>query len=137
MNHREEVNRAVEAALANNVIREMNTLLCALSEDPELSREERYSQQQRLRMAVFKHSTEKQELAEPRRNWRTRGGIIGYPEIDDDPEHPTTFCSYPLHAFLEPGKRAESTVNPSQHPRRRLWPAIGDVRCGKIFWFCQ
>jgi len=77
MNHREEVNRAVEAALANNVIREMNTLLCTLSEDPELSREERYSQQQRLRMAVFKHSTEKQELAEQRRNWLTRGGIIG------------------------------------------------------------
>lgn len=77
MNHREEVNRAVDAALANNVIREMNTLLCALSEDPELSREERYSQQQRLRMAVFKHSTEKQELAEQRRIWLTRGGIIG------------------------------------------------------------
>ncbi|ORM54997.1 hypothetical protein HA41_03230 [Pantoea conspicua] len=76
MNHREEVNRAVEAALANNVIREMNMLLCELSEDPELSREERYTQQQRLRMAVFKHSTEKQELAEQRRNWLTRGGII-------------------------------------------------------------
>ena len=76
MNHREEVNRAVEAALANNVIREMNMLLCELSEDLELSREERYTQQQRLRMAVFKHSTEKQELAEQRRNWLTRGGII-------------------------------------------------------------
>jgi len=76
MNHREEVNRAVEAALANNVIREMNMLLCELSEDPELSLEERYTQQQRLRMAVFKHSTEKQELAEQRRNWLTRGGII-------------------------------------------------------------
>jgi len=76
MNHREEVNRAVEAALANNVIREMNMLLCELSEDSELSREERYTQQQRLRMAVFKHSTEKQELAEQRRNWLTRGGII-------------------------------------------------------------
>jgi hypothetical protein len=39
--------------------------------DPELSREERYSQQQRLRMAVFKHSTEKQELAEQRRSRMT------------------------------------------------------------------
>lgn len=76
MNHREEVIQAVDAALERNVIREMNALLCELSDDPELSREERYTQQQRLRMAVFKHGTEKQELAEQRRNWLTRGGII-------------------------------------------------------------
>lgn len=76
MTHLDEVTTAVDAAIANNVIREMNMLLCELSEDSRLTREERFIQQQRLRVAVFKHSTEKKELAEQRRNWLTRGGVI-------------------------------------------------------------
>jgi len=76
MTHLDEVITAVDAAIANNVIREMNELLCELSEDSWLTREERFTQQQRLRVAVFKHSTEKHELAEQRREWLTRGGII-------------------------------------------------------------
>lgn len=76
MTHLDEVITAVDAAIANNVIREMNELLCELSEDSQLTREERFTQQQRLRVAVFKHSTEKHELTEQRREWLTRGGII-------------------------------------------------------------
>lgn len=76
MTHLNEVISAVDAAIANNLIREMNQLLCELSEDSRLTREERFTQQQRLRVAVFKHGAEKKELAEQRRNWLTRGGII-------------------------------------------------------------
>lgn len=59
MTHLNEVITAVDAAIANNLIREMNQLLCALSEDSRLTREERFTQQQRLRVAVFKHGSEK------------------------------------------------------------------------------
>lgn len=76
MTHLDEVMTAVDTAIANNIIREMNVLLCELSEDSRLTREERFTQQQRLRAAVFQHSTEKKELAEQRRNWLTRGGLI-------------------------------------------------------------
>lgn len=76
MTHLDEVITAVDAAIARNVIREMNVLLCELSEDSRLTREERFTQQQRLRIAVFKHSAEKQALAEQRRHWLARGGII-------------------------------------------------------------
>jgi hypothetical protein len=54
----------------------MNELLCLLSEDLELTRQDRYEQQQRLRVAVYHHSAEKKELAEQRLKWLTRGGVI-------------------------------------------------------------
>ncbi|WP_034918323.1 MULTISPECIES: DUF2526 family protein [Erwinia] len=76
MDHLAEVVARVDESIVKNVIPQMNTLLCELSEDKALSREDRYAQQQRLRVAVFKHSTEKEELAEQRRRWLTQGGII-------------------------------------------------------------
>ncbi|MEG3131613.1 DUF2526 family protein [Pantoea cypripedii] len=76
MKHRDEVFALVEAAVQNNVIREMNELLGQLSSDTELSREDRFAAQQRLRQAVFMRDQEKQELAAQRHKWLTRGGII-------------------------------------------------------------
>lgn len=76
MTHTEKVIEAVDNALARYIIREMNILLCELSEDANLTREFRFEQQHRLRLAVFRHSTEKKELAEQRRKWLTQGGII-------------------------------------------------------------
>lgn len=76
MAHIDDIIDAVDKAIDNNVIRDMNILLCQLSEDKALSREARYQQQQRLRVAVFRHSTEKADLAEQRRQWLTQGGII-------------------------------------------------------------
>ncbi|MEA5105609.1 DUF2526 family protein [Pantoea sp. S18] len=76
MTHTDKVIEAVDNALACNIIREINILLCELSEDADLSREFRFEQQHRLRLAVFRHSTEKKELAEQRRKWLTQGGII-------------------------------------------------------------
>ena len=51
MAHLEDVITRVDAALAENVIEHMNELLIELSDDAELSREDRYAQQQRLRIA--------------------------------------------------------------------------------------
>ena len=76
MAHTDDVIKAVNDVIERNVIREMNILLCELSDDSELTREDRYEHQQRLRKAVFHHSTEKKELAEQRRKWLTQGGII-------------------------------------------------------------
>jgi len=76
MAHTDEVIEAVENALARNIIREMNILLYELSEVANLTRQFRFEQQHRLRLAVFRHSTEKKELAEQRRKWLTQGGII-------------------------------------------------------------
>lgn len=49
MAHLDEVIVKVDDALAEGVIAHMNELLIALSDDAQLSREERYIQQQRLR----------------------------------------------------------------------------------------
>ncbi|MDW8847712.1 DUF2526 family protein [Erwinia sp. MMLR14_017] len=76
MTHIDEIVEAVNAAIRKNVIRDMNVLLCELSDDHRLTREQRFEQQQRLRLAVFRHTSEKEELAEQRRNWLTHGGII-------------------------------------------------------------
>lgn len=51
MAHLDEVIVKVDDALAEGVIAHMNELLIALSDDAQLSREERYIQQQRLRTA--------------------------------------------------------------------------------------
>lgn len=76
MTHIDEIVEAVNAAIRKNVIRDMNVLLCELSDDHRLTREQRFEQQQRLRLAVFRHTSEKEELAEQRRDWLTHGGII-------------------------------------------------------------
>ena len=51
MSHLDEVIARVDAAIEESVIAHMNELLIALSDDAELSREERYTKQQRLRTA--------------------------------------------------------------------------------------
>lgn len=52
MSHLDEVIARVDAAIEESVIAHMNELLIALSDDAELSREDRYTQQQRLRTAI-------------------------------------------------------------------------------------
>lgn len=76
MNHLENINAWVDEVLKRGVIREMNELLCALSEDNKLSREDRRVLQQQLRLAVFQQVTEKRRMAERRRQSLTQGGII-------------------------------------------------------------
>lgn len=84
MEHRDKVIKAVDAAILKNVICDMNTLLCELSDDQMLTREERFTQQQRLRVAVYEHSAEKKELAGQRHKWLTRGGVISHQEVQND-----------------------------------------------------
>lgn len=52
MSHLDEVIARVDAAIEESVIAHMNELLIALSDDAELSREDRYTLQQRLRTAI-------------------------------------------------------------------------------------
>ena len=51
----------VDAAIEESVIAHMNELLIALSDDAELSREDRYTQQQRLRTAIAHHGRKHKE----------------------------------------------------------------------------
>ncbi|XTZ40390.1 DUF2526 family protein [Salmonella enterica] len=76
MPHLDEVIGRVDAAIAHNVIAEMNELLIELSDDNELSREERYAQQQRLRQAIAHHGRQHKEEMEERREQLTKGGSI-------------------------------------------------------------
>lgn len=76
MSHLEEVIARVDAALNENVIAHMNELLIDLSEDAQLSREERYTQQQRLRTAIAHHGRQHKEDMEARRDKLTRDGTI-------------------------------------------------------------
>ncbi|MGL5967309.1 MAG: DUF2526 family protein [Kluyvera sp.] len=76
MSHLDEVTERVEAALAENVISHMNELLQVLSDDAELSREDRFTQQQRLRVAIAHHGKNQQELEELRRELLSQGGTI-------------------------------------------------------------
>ncbi|MBD5698749.1 DUF2526 family protein, partial [Citrobacter freundii] len=52
MSHLDEVSARVDAAIEESVITHMNELLIELSDDVALSREDRYTQQQRLRTAI-------------------------------------------------------------------------------------
>ncbi|SUB71621.1 Protein of uncharacterised function (DUF2526) [Pluralibacter gergoviae] len=52
MSHLDEVRSSVDAVIEQGIIAPMNELLIALSDDADLSREERYVQQQRLRTAI-------------------------------------------------------------------------------------
>ncbi|MBM7353395.1 YdcY family protein [Lelliottia amnigena] len=76
MSHLDEVTARVDAAVEESVITHMNELLVELSEDTELSREDRYAQQQRLRNAIAHHGKHYKEDAEARQEQLTKGGTI-------------------------------------------------------------
>lgn len=76
MSHLEEVTARVDAAIEESVITHMNELLIALSDDGELSREDRYTQQQRLRTAIAHHGRQYKEDMEARHEQLTKGGTI-------------------------------------------------------------
>ena len=76
MSHLDEVIERVDAALDEIVITHMNELLVVLSDDAALSREDRFTQQQRLRVAIAHHGKNQQELEEARRELLSQGGVI-------------------------------------------------------------
>jgi len=76
MAHLEEVIARVDAAISENVIEHMNELLIVLSDDAELSREDRYEQQQRLRTAIAQKGHHHKAEVEQRRDDLTKGGKI-------------------------------------------------------------
>ncbi|WP_449555996.1 YdcY family protein [Huaxiibacter chinensis] len=76
MSHLKEVIARVDAAVEESVITHMNELLIALSDDPALSREVRYEQQQRLRIAIAHHGKQHKEEQEARNDHLTKGGTI-------------------------------------------------------------
>ena len=76
MSHLDEVSARVDAAIEESVITHMNELLIELSDDVVLSREERYTQQQRLRTAIAHHGHQHKEDMETRREQLTKGATI-------------------------------------------------------------
>lgn len=76
MSHLEEVVARVDAAINESVIAHMNELLVELSNDAELSREDRYTQQQRLRNAIAHNGRHHQDEMEARREQLTKNGTI-------------------------------------------------------------
>ncbi|HFZ8993411.1 TPA: YdcY family protein [Citrobacter freundii] len=76
MSHLDEINARVTAAIEEGIIAHMNELLIALSDDPQLSREDRYVQQQRLRTAIAHHGRQHKEDMQARRDELTKGGVI-------------------------------------------------------------
>lgn len=76
MSHLDEVIARVDETIAQSVIVTMNELLVALSDDAALSREERYTQQQRLRQAIAQHGRQHSEDMDTRREHLTKGGNI-------------------------------------------------------------
>ena len=76
MSHLNEVTARVDAALEESVITHMNELLIELSDDAELSREERYTQQQRLRTTIAHHGRQQHEEQVTRREQLNKGGAI-------------------------------------------------------------
>lgn len=76
MSHLDEVSSRVDAAINEGVISHMNELLVVLSDDSELSREDRFTQQQRLRTAIAHHGRQHKEEMEARRDQLTKGGTI-------------------------------------------------------------
>jgi hypothetical protein len=76
MSHLDQVIARVDAAVEESVITHMNELLIELSDDAGLSREERYTQQQRLRNAIAHHGKHHKEEMEARHEHLTQGGTI-------------------------------------------------------------
>ncbi|WP_330985056.1 MULTISPECIES: YdcY family protein [Enterobacterales] len=76
MSHLDEVSVAVDAAIEAGVISGMNELLITLSDDTALSRDERFTQQQRLRTAIAHHGRQHKEEQDARHEQLTKGGTI-------------------------------------------------------------
>ncbi|MDE4076293.1 YdcY family protein [Enterobacter hormaechei subsp. xiangfangensis] len=76
MSHLNDVIARVDAAIEESIITHMNELLIELSDDAELSREDRYTQQQRLRTAIAHHGKQHKEEPEARHAHLTQGGTI-------------------------------------------------------------
>ena len=76
MSHLNDVIARVDATIEESVITHMNELLIELSDDAELSREDRYTQQQRLRTAIAHHGKQHKAEAEARHAHLTQGGTI-------------------------------------------------------------
>ncbi|MRT55235.1 DUF2526 family protein [Enterobacteriaceae bacterium RIT693] len=76
MTHLADVISRVDAAIAADVITHMNELLIELSDDADLTREDRYAQQQRLRIAIAHKGNHHREETEERREQLTRSGTI-------------------------------------------------------------
>lgn len=76
MSHLSDVISRVDAAIDEGVISHMNELLIELSDDGELSRDDRYTQQQRLRTAISHHGKQHREEEEARHEQLTKGGTI-------------------------------------------------------------
>ncbi|ELY3983298.1 DUF2526 family protein [Cronobacter muytjensii] len=80
MSHLDEVKRRVDAVIEEHVIAHMNELLIELSDEAQLSRDERYVEQQRLRTAIAHHGRQHKEDREREAAERlaelTRGGTI-------------------------------------------------------------
>ena len=76
MSHLNEVIARVDAAIEEIVIADMNEVLIALSDDADLSREDRYAQQQRLRTAISHHGKQHKEEMDARQEQLTKGGTI-------------------------------------------------------------
>lgn len=76
MSHLNDVIARVDGAINEGVITHMNELLIELSDDAELSREDRYTQQQRLRTAISHHGKEHREEMEACHEQLTKGGTI-------------------------------------------------------------
>jgi len=76
MSHLDEVSQRVDTAIATGSITSMNELLVELSDDAELSREDRFTQQQRLRTTIAHHGRHNKEAEEARLESLTKGGSI-------------------------------------------------------------
>ena len=76
MSHLNDVIARVDAAIEESIITHMNELLIELSDDAELSREDRYTQQQRLRNTIAHHGKQHKEEAEARHENLIKGGTI-------------------------------------------------------------
>lgn len=76
MSHLDEVSTRVDAAIEDGSIIGMNELLIVLSDDAELSREDRYAQQQRLRTAIAHKGRHHKEEEDARHENLTKGGAI-------------------------------------------------------------
>lgn len=76
MSHLDEVIARVDSTVEKSVIAHMNELLIELSEDAALSREDRYTQQQRLRNAIAHHGKQHKEEMDARHDHLTKGGTI-------------------------------------------------------------
>ncbi|MEH0885027.1 YdcY family protein [Enterobacter sp. UNJFSC 003] len=76
MSHLDDVINRVNAVLEEGTITHMNELLIELSDDAELSRDERYAQQQRIRTAIAHHGKQYKEEMDARNEHLTKGGTI-------------------------------------------------------------